>query len=225
MHIFIIGGSGRNGRLIVQAALAKGHTVTALVRNPDSQTSQPGITYIKGTPSSQTDVERALTTPQPPSAIMIALNARRTTENPFAPLAADSPPDLISASTKTLLAALANVALPRQPKLIINSSQGAGSSWGNMIFPVRILMHHSTMRVGIEDHNKVDALVRETGLKFVMPRPCMLAEGPAADVKVWPDNGKGAPLIPKITRESLAAWMVGAAERDEWDGKAPVITN
>lgn len=51
MHIFVSGGSGRNGRLVIQTALARGHTVTALVRNPDSIPAHPSLTLIKGKPN------------------------------------------------------------------------------------------------------------------------------------------------------------------------------
>lgn len=48
MHIFVSGGSGRNGRLVIQAALERGHSVTALVRDPSSLTPRPRLTVLKG---------------------------------------------------------------------------------------------------------------------------------------------------------------------------------
>ena len=51
MHILVIGASGRNGSLIVKEALSRGHTVTALVRNPSSISAHSGLTLVKGKPT------------------------------------------------------------------------------------------------------------------------------------------------------------------------------
>ena len=126
---------------------------------------------------------------------------------------------------KSLLAAVAAVRPARPPKLVINSSLGVGPSWAAMFAPFRLVFRYSTMRVGLLDHGRVDGLVRAGGLPFVLARPAMLAEGPAGEVRVWPDDGKGIPWLGRITRESVAAWLVDAAETTRWDNRAPVITN
>ncbi len=38
MKLLVLGASGRTGRLVVEQALAAGHTVTALVRSPEKLT-------------------------------------------------------------------------------------------------------------------------------------------------------------------------------------------
>ena len=48
MHMLVLGGTGQNGQLIIANALARGHTVTALARNPDGVTPRPGLTVVKG---------------------------------------------------------------------------------------------------------------------------------------------------------------------------------
>ena len=223
MHIYITGGSGRNGSLAIKAALEKGHTITALVRNPSKIAPQTGLYLVKGIPQSASDVRKALTTPKSPSAILYTLNAPRTTESPFSPLRPDSPADLLSSTVAVLLSAISELDI--SPKIVVNSTQGIGSSWSKMIFPVRMLFKHSTMMVAITDHNRVDAMVRASSLNFVLARPTRLVEGPITPVRVWPDDGTGSPWFGSITRESVALWMVNAAESAEWDRKAPVITN
>ncbi|KAL7810958.1 NAD(P)-binding protein [Trichoderma aethiopicum] len=243
MHIFVSGATGRNGRIVLSNALSRGHSVTVLARNPSSSSlpSHPNLTIIQGTPFSEQDVQKALTTPRSPDAIITTLNQRRTSDNPFSPLATDSPPDLLSSTTKVLLAALTSLlhqqkqqqqqhtqtqAFPRGgPKIIVNSLFGAHESWTSLFWPVRAIMCHSTMRFAIKDHNEMDRLIRESGFTFVLARPARLVEGPAGEVKVWPDDGKGCGWNAVISRESLGAWMVSAAEGDEWDGRSPVLTN
>lgn len=81
------------------------------------------------------------------------------------------------------------------------------------------------MRNGLADHARLDAIVRKSGFKFVLARPCRLVDGDAKPVRVWPDDGQGSPCFPSITRWSVAEWLVDAVESDEFDGRAPVLTN
>ncbi|TFB04040.1 hypothetical protein CCMA1212_003392 [Trichoderma ghanense] len=259
MHIFISGATGRNGNIVLSNALLRGHSVTVLARNPSSSSlpSHPNLTIIQGiqttlkntatspsvnamlmfqtgTPFSQQDVQKALTTPQPPTAIITTLNQRRTSENPFSPLSPDSPPNLLATTTKVLLAALTALlqtqpqVFPSEaaaPKIIVNSLFGARESFDSLFWPVRAVMHHSTMKFAIKDHNEMDRLIRESGFTFVFARAARLIEGSAGEVRVWPDDGRGCGWNAVVSRESLGAWMVSAAESDEWDGRAPVLTS
>ncbi|KAL7914554.1 hypothetical protein GGI35DRAFT_149567 [Trichoderma velutinum] len=225
MHIFISGATGRNGRLALDNALSRGHTVTVLTRNPSSLPSNPNITVIKGSPSSQQDVQTALSTPTPPSVVLITLNQRRTSDNPFSALSPDSPPDLLATTTSVLLAAIAATPFTHPPKIVVNSLFGARESWKNLSWAFRAVMDHSTMKYAIKDHDNMDSLIRDSGVPFVFARAARLTEGPAAKVKVWPDNGQGCGWNVTMSRESLGEWLIIAAESNEWDGKSPVLTN
>ncbi|KAK2598136.1 hypothetical protein QQS21_005768 [Conoideocrella luteorostrata] len=223
MHFFIIGGSGRNGQLTTQAALDRGHSVTALVRNPSSLTPHERLTVVRGTPTSLADIQKGLTTPQHPSTVFYTLNPRRTSENPFAPLSPESPTDLLESTMRTLIAAINSTSFP-PPKLVINSTMGVGASFASMTAPIRFVFRHSTMRVTLDDHTNLDTVVRESGLPFVLARPARLVEGEAGELRVLSDDGKGSGWNPTVKRASLARWMVGAAEVKTWDGRAPVLT-
>ncbi|UKZ62480.1 uncharacterized protein TrAtP1_003727 [Trichoderma atroviride] len=224
MHIFISGATGRNGRLILAEALSHNHTVTVLARDPSSLTPHPNLTIIQGTPTSLQDVQTALSTPSPPSAILTTLNQRRVSDNPFSALHPDTPPDLLTSTARVLLSAIANTAFSETPKIIINSLFGARESMDNMGWLFRAVLTHSTMKIAIKDHNNMDELIRKSGIPFVFARPARLTEGPAEAVRVWPDDGQGVGWNAAISRASLAEWMVKAAEASEWDGKSPVLT-
>lgn len=179
-----------------------------------------------GTPTSLQDVQTALSTPFPPSAILTTINQRRVSENPFSPLSPDSPPDLLTSTAKILLSAIANTNFNGQPapKIVINSLFGARESMSNMSWPLRAVLSHSTMKYAIKDHNDMDELIRNSGVTFVFARPARLTEGPAEAVRVWPDNGQGCGWNPAVSRASLAEWLIKAAEASEWDGRSPVLT-
>src|SRR5580693_626997 len=48
MKIIVFGATGGTGKLIVSQALAKGHSVTAFVRNPEGLTQDPHLRVIQG---------------------------------------------------------------------------------------------------------------------------------------------------------------------------------
>lgn len=167
----------------------------------------------------------ALKTPQPPQVVITALAQVRTSESPFAPLHPDTSPDFLSSSMRALLAAIEKANPSSQIKIIINSAQGVGASWGSMNFLGRMIFSHGSMAIGLKDHNEVDRLIRSSGVAFVSPRPCLLTEGDSKVVKVWPEDGRGCAWMPKISRASVGKWLLDAAESDEWNGNAPVISN
>ncbi|KXH64006.1 hypothetical protein CNYM01_14101 [Colletotrichum nymphaeae SA-01] len=111
--------------------------------------------------------------------------------------------------------------------------QGAGASAKSLIFPLRALFNHTNMKHTLDDHNAVDALFRADGnddaaardVDWVLVRPPMLVEGESLPVKVYDDEGSGVCWMPKITRRSVAGFMVDAVEKDDWNRSAPVITN
>lgn len=63
MRILVIGASGRTGRLLLEEAVERGHTVTAFVRRAgDSQgQSRAGLRFVVGNPLSETDLTPVLT--------------------------------------------------------------------------------------------------------------------------------------------------------------------
>lgn len=226
MHFYIAGATGRNGSIALQTALSHGHTVTILARNPASVAAHPNLTVIKGTVTSQQDVQTALSTPVKPEVVITAINPRRTTESPFSPLSPDSPVDLLESTARILLAAIRKVFGSQDlPKIVVNSSLGVGSSWAYMPLPFKLIFRMSTMILTIRDHDNMDKLIRESGLPFVLARPARLTETPAKSVKVLPDNGKGLSWSAAIGRQDVGEWLVRAAESHEWDGRSPVLVN
>ncbi|CAJ2513199.1 Uu.00g013180.m01.CDS01 [Anthostomella pinea] len=226
MHILVIGGTGRTGQLIIAEALFKGHQITALVRNTSSLAPQGNLTIIRGTPLNPHDIATAFTASPTsvPTAIIVALNARRASDSPFAAPSPDTPPRLMADSVAN---AIAGMKAHGASRIVIMSSQGAGTSFAGLGWMMRLVFSKTNMKLQMEDHDAVDAETRrQAGVDFVMVRPVMLAEGPAAPVRVYGDEGRGIPgFMPKITRASIARFMVEALDGEEYVGRAPVISN
>lgn len=182
MHFLVLGGSGQNGLLVIQEALARGHSVTAMVRDPKKCTieAHPQLTVVKGTPTSLCDTKAAISTPMVPSAVLVALG-----------IAVNSPPDLLTNATTTLLSALRELKLNLQStKVVVNSSQGVGPSAPSLWTPIRFVFNHwERMRLSQGAHEEADKLLIESSeFTWVIARPSRLTEGAAADVKDFPED-------------------------------------
>ncbi|KAI0484511.1 NAD(P)-binding protein [Xylariaceae sp. FL0804] len=319
MHFLVIGGSGRTGRLVVEEALSRGHTVTALARSPASfpvdETKRAGLTIVRGTPLSRADVAAAFDASPPaatatapasasgpvvatdddptdsrpeqsrrrrrrPDAVLVALNARRTSDSPLAAASPDTPPRLMADSVANVVAEVRERArgggrggrgrgsglvgddigndgnddddddygntneeeqqgrLPTT-RVVVLSQWGAGSSRGSLGVVFRALFRWTNLRLGLADHDAVDAEMRQqtaaaaadAGVvvddNYVLVRPVILTDGAAAAVRAYPDDGAGVVgLAPRITRASVARFMVvEACETDGFRGRSPVISN
>ncbi|KAL8826909.1 MAG: hypothetical protein Q9191_003512 [Dirinaria sp. TL-2023a] len=214
MHILVLGGSGRTGKLVIDEALKRGHKVTALVREPEA------IEAREGSPLNKSDVENAFTSPtsDPPSAVIIALASTRTSDNPWA--ATTSPPRLMADSNANVAASMKQHGTR---KLVTMQALGVGDSWPNLIFIMRWIVRGSKMSQAYADHNMVDKEVKESGLDYVLVRPTRLTEGESKPVKTFGNTGKGVGSA--VTRASVAAFLVDAVEKDTWDRSTPVISN
>lgn len=60
MHIAVFGGTGRVGSRVIQYALAEGHTVRTLARDPSKISPRPGLEVIAGDVLDPADVERTI---------------------------------------------------------------------------------------------------------------------------------------------------------------------
>ncbi|KAF6805600.1 putative TrkA-N domain dehydrogenase [Colletotrichum sojae] len=226
MHILLLGATGRNGTLLLSHLLSHSHTVTALLRTPTSLPPTPNLTIVPGSPLSGSETKTAFSTPRAPDAVIIALNPRRVSDSPFAALHPDTPEFLMRDSLRNVISTIK--ASGKATKLVINSMQGSGPSRASLNLPVRLMMDHTNMKHTLADHDAVDSLLRSEearGINWVLVRPPMLTDGDSLPVKVFPDDGRGASWMPKITRASLTAFMVDAVERPDWDGQGPVVTN
>ena len=181
-----------------------------------------------GTPLNQSDISHALATSSSSvDVVLVTMNARRVSDSPFAaPDPNNSPPRLMADSVRNALSAM-RAASPPVPKIVVMSAVGTGESINNVNCGMRLVFTHTNMRFSREDHDAVDQELRAAAkdVAFVEVRPWLLTDTDAAEVKVFPDDGKGAGFMPKVSRASVARFMVEAAEVSKYDGRAPVITN
>jgi uncharacterized protein YbjT (DUF2867 family) len=222
MQILVLGGSGRTGRQIIDIALLQNHTVTTLVRNASSMTAQTGLTIIAGSPLNQADIELSMNeSPTRPEAVIVALASVRTSDSPFSK--PTSPPRLMTDSHINTIATMKKLGIKR---IITVSAYGVRDSNSKVFWPTRMILNHTNISFAYEDHNALDTIVKNSGLEWTLVRPVMLVDGEESSVTVFGEQGKGAGIMPKITRRSVARFIVETAlERGEWIAMTPVIAN
>ena len=244
MRILVLGASGRVGKLVVQGALARGkypptpasshiypnecagHKVTALVRNEASLrsiTATDGtLKIVQGQPQDSADVEKAFAAvlEDLPAAVVVTLNSARTSDNPFAK--PTSPPALMHDAHVNVLAAMKSHGTR---KIVTLQAHGVGESFATLFLPVKLLVRYSNMSIGYKDHEQVEKVVKQSGVRYVLVRPARFVEGPAADVQSYGNTGEGIGSFKTATKESVARFLLDAVKNDGWDGMTPVISN
>ncbi|TVY17063.1 Flavin reductase (NADPH) [Lachnellula arida] len=220
MQILIIGGSGRTGRVVIEEALSKGHTITALVRKSASISPATGLTIIEG-PLTIPSIKNAITSsPVPPTAVIVTLASLRATDSPFS--APVSPPSMMTDAHVAIIAAMKRHGVK---KLVTMSAFGVGDSMPNLILPMRLILNHSGVAYGYRDHFEGEKIIKSGGLDWTIVKPAMLKDGERKEVTVWGDQGKGIGMMPKASRASVAGFLVQCAESDKWNRMTPVIAD
>ncbi|KAH4710354.1 hypothetical protein HBI20_023530 [Parastagonospora nodorum] len=219
MRILVIGASGRVGKLVVQDALARGHDVTALVRDEaflesiTTSAANSALTVVQGQPQNQGDVEKAFTVSgDAPSTVVVTLNSARASDNPFAKQT--SPPTLMHDAHINILTAMK---AHRTHKIVTLQAHGVGDSFPTLFMAVKMLVRYSNMGIGYKDHEEVEKLIKQSGKTFVLVRPARFVPGKAAPVHVYENQGEGIGSFNTTTRESVASFLLDAVEKDEWD--------
>lgn len=226
MRILLLGGSGRTGSLALAEALARNHTVTALVRRPDALPSQPDLSIITGTPLTQADISKAFANAprsDPIRAVISTLNTGRTSDNPWAKTT--SPPTLMADSVRNTLAVMREYGVK---KMVVLGTNGTGSSRVNSGWFFNWVVDHSNLKITFDDHYEVQKLLeaeaeRDGDFKWVDVRATGLGNGEKKEVKEFGNEGKGVGWF--VSRKSVAGFLLDAVEGSQWDGQTPVISD
>ena len=201
MNLLVLGATGRTGRLVVEQALAAGHTVTALVRSAEKMTTgNPNLRVVMGEATDASAVSRAL---QGADAVISTLGGKGT---------------VIVDSTKAIVAAARAAGISRVVVL---------SSWlverDRMDAATRLLTGIAMGQL-IKDKSAGEQLLRGSDLDWTIVYPSILTDGPAdGSVAVLSERTKRG-MSQRISRADVAAWLVQAATGVQYSRRAVGIT-
>ncbi|MFZ4661951.1 MAG: NAD(P)-dependent oxidoreductase [Caldilineaceae bacterium] len=205
MKLTIFGATGGTGAQVLQQALAAGHIVTILARDPAKVTTQnPHLTVVAGNVLNQSDVEKALA-----QAETVVCSLGNTGNNPA---------DVVSAGTQQIVNAMQRRGIKR---LIVVSSLGVGDSKNQVPFFFKVLAA-TVLRKTMKDKEAQEALVRASGLDWTIVRPGGLTDGPRTGGYRF---GTDASLTAgQVTRADVADFILRELERNEFVRMTPAIT-
>lgn len=205
MKILVLGATGGTGRLIVSDAVAKGHSVVALVRSM-AAADLPGAALIEGDARDESTLARALDgCDAVVSALGTGIGFRKVS--------------LLTEATRALIPAMTRSGVRR---LVCISALGVGDSRGHGGFIFDRLFQPLLLSQAYKDKNRQEAVIRASSLDWVIVRPGMLIDDPARGrVKAVADlagiNGG------KIARADVARFVVDQLTTDTWLRQTPVI--
>ena len=206
--ILVLGATGGTGQLIVSQAVARGYDVTVLVRSAEKARDLRGAKFIVGDARDETALRQAL---KGRDAIVSALG---TAASPFRTVT------LLSTATRALVSAMKAEHVSR---LVCITGMGAGDSAGHGGFLFDNLIFPLLLRKVYADKDRQEAIVRESGLDWVLVRPSVLNNKPSRNaIRALTDlsDFHGG----SISREDVARFVLDQLCDDAWLRCSPLIT-
>nr|WP_321985942.1 SDR family oxidoreductase [uncultured Lichenicoccus sp.] len=208
MRILVLGATGGTGRQIVREGVAAGHAVVALVRSKTKAEGLAGAAIVEGNARDEAAVRCAL---DGCDAVICSLGTG------LSPLRAVT---LLSVATRVLLAAMQQAGIRR---LVCITGVGAGDSRLHGGFLYDRLFQPTLLRTVYQDKDRQEALIRASGLDWVILRPTMLTDTPATG-QVRATTDLAGVHGGKISRADVARFAVRQLSSDEWLRKTPLVT-
>jgi uncharacterized protein YbjT (DUF2867 family) len=205
MKILVLGATGRTGIEIIKIALQKGHTVSAIARNPE-KLKDFEIDITEGTPYDSEILEKAI---KGCDAVINTLNVSRKSDNPWARLAA--PRDLISKSAANALQAMKKNDIKR---FVALSTIGAGTSWKTSPGILKFMVTVSNLKYAFQDHGKQEELLKKSDIDYTICRAPTLSNKKNVTAAVATAEGI-KPASNALSRNSAAEFFLDIIENNQ----------
>ncbi|AFZ38296.1 putative flavin reductase (plasmid) [Stanieria cyanosphaera PCC 7437] len=216
MNVLIIGATGPTGQKLVQQALAQGHEVTVLVRNPD-KFEQPDDS-TEGTASLPLHVLKGDVLD--PDSLQTAMSGQQAVVSSLGSKLSRKPITLLSEGTKNLIQAMQQQGVRR---LVCITGLGAGDSKGHGGFIYDRLILPLLLKEIYKDKDRQEAVVRDSSLDWTIVRPAPFHNGAATgNYRVFTDliNVTAS----KISRADTAAFVLKQLSDDLYLHQTPLIS-
>jgi putative NADH-flavin reductase len=214
MRLVIFGPTGGTGRRLVERAIAEGHEVTALVRNPSRMKARHRrLKIVVGDAFHAAKVREAVAGNE---AVISVLGSRQPS-NPLYPHRPGDPHGPASAGS-----AMEDHGLRR---FVCQTAWGVGESKQDPGFAGAFFMKllvPPLLRDEYAEKEAQEKLLRESDLEWVIVRPMLLTNGPwTNDYRVGLDLKPGR--RPYISRADVADFLMKQLADDTFIHKTPAI--
>lgn len=209
MNILIVGATRGIGRQLLEQALASGHAVTALVRNPQRLAMQhERLRVIKGDILDAESVARA----------MAGQDAVCCTIGVKAPWPRVT---VFSEGTRNLLQAMKNAGVRR---LLCVTGIGAGDSRGHGGFIYDYFFRPLLARTIYVDKDRQEALIKVSDVDWTIVRPGFLTNGPLTKNYRMLTDMTGV-TAGRISRADVAHFFLKELESKQYLRQTPLLTS
>jgi uncharacterized protein YbjT (DUF2867 family) len=197
MKIIIIGASRGIGHQTVKAALAAGHSVTALARHPEALART---------------LEKAIAG-HDAVICTLGLPTRLAVGPPLA-----KPSYVLSTGTENIIAAMQKAKVQR---LICVTAIGAGDSVKQCTWAAKLALRYC-LKWLFQQKDRQEKLIKNSGLKWTIIRPTALTNGKARGPLIGENLRSG--LLTQVSRADVAATMVKILDQPDTSHKALVLS-
>ena len=200
MRLVVFGATGGTGRELVMLALDQDHNVTAYARDPTKieYIQHSNLEVVRGDVLDPPAVEQAVAGHEAVF-ITIGAGASRTT--------------LREEGTRNIVEAMQRTGVKR---LICQSSLGVGDSRANLTFFTKHIIVGVFLRHAFADHERQEAVVRQSSLDWTIVRPPHLKDGPRTEVYRHGFSTADKQIKGWISRADVADFMLKQLDTDTY---------
>jgi len=208
MKLLVFGSTGGTGRELLKQALDQGHNVVAFVRNPSTidDIKYANLQVVQGDVLDPTVVENAVAG-QEAVLCTIGAGAKRTT--------------LREDGTRNIVEAMKRTGVQR---LICLSSLGVGDSRTNLPFFTKYIIVSVFLRNAFADHERQEAIVKQSSLDWIIVRPPHLTDGPRTGAYRHGFSTTETRIKGKISRADVADFMLKQLTDDTYLHQTPGVS-
>jgi putative NADH-flavin reductase len=206
MRVLVFGATGSVGRHVVEQGLARGHEVTAFVRDPSGlDVTHEGLKVFRGDVLDVSSVKLAV---RGQEAVLCSIGGGRKGR-------------VRSEGTRNIVRAMEGAGVRR---LVCQTTLGAGESSGNLNFFWKHVMFGLLLRGAFADHEQQEAHVRRSDLDWTIVRPASFIDGGRTGEyrHGFPPSKKGLEL--KISRADVADFMLDQLTEDAYIRQTPGLS-
>ena len=202
-RVLVVGATGGSGRAVVDQLLFAGHRVTALARSASTLPARDGLVTVDGDATDAALIDRLV---RGHDAVVVTLGIR---ENPLRVRLFGSVRtrlDVRSAGTRNVIAAMRAHGVRR---LVVQTSYGVGATRARLRLPERLLFG-LLLRPQIADTELQEAVVRDSGVDWVLAQPVHLTDGEGVEMPFA--SAAGEVRAWQVARRSVARFLAQAVD-------------
>jgi uncharacterized protein YbjT (DUF2867 family) len=212
LNVVLLGATGKTGREVLRAALAAGHTVTALTRDRAQLAPAERLTVVEGRALDPEVMGRLV---EGQDAVLQCLGIGGKGDG--------KPNSFVSDATAVLVEAMRTRGVRR---LVCMSNVGAGDSWGSLPWIVRAFVVPVFLRWLVpilDDKNRMEPMVTRSGLDWTLVRfPAILDGAGRGTHRVSTDGSRGVGF--SIRTPDAATFLVGLLASGDHLGQAVSVS-